>query len=178
MDTRERLAALLARNNEIEKIIADSASTFCHLDVTPLNIFVLEYEESRPEIAIVDWESAAFGTLASDCASLTNSALILGMVQAESAASFEQTIFDNYLEGLREGGWSGDSELVRLLHLAVGIRRWISHVHLIGAYAGPDSRAGAEKYWKSTLEELAPIRGPLTARMLDRADQLFARIDQ
>ena len=64
-----------------------------------------------------------------------------------------------------------------LLYLATGLRRWISHVHLITAYADRASQLRAEQYWNAPLQELAPVRGALTRLMFDRADA-FGRMEQ
>ena len=159
-------------SRQIDEFIGESASTFCHLDVTPLNIFMPGSGDSPGIISLIDWESAALGTLASDCASLINSSLILGDVPADEAADFERVIYEDYLEGLADGGWHGDTALIRRQYLAVSIRRWISHVHLIAMYADETTQKSAEAYWKSPIDQLAPIRGPLTRLLLDRADEL------
>jgi Phosphotransferase enzyme family len=81
--------------------------TFCHFDFHPGNVLGPGAE------VVVDWAYAGVGPRGSDPGVLVADGVADGAFPAELADDAAEAVWDGYLAGLREGGWSGDEDDVR-----------------------------------------------------------------
>ena len=84
--------------------------TLCHLDFWPKNLIRRE----DGEIRLFDWSFVGAGSVGEDIGNLVPDASFDHFVPAAQLPELEEIVFDAHLEGLREGGWTGDPGLVRL----------------------------------------------------------------
>jgi hypothetical protein len=77
------------------------------------------------ETVAVDWENIGPGPLGAEIATLTFGTLRRCEFDAARADELDQAVFDGYVEGLRDAGWQGPRELVRLGYTAAIALRWL-----------------------------------------------------
>jgi len=107
----DRLLALWKDRNSLLDALDRVPVTLCHLDAWKGNLFAPEGVDG--DIVAIDWAfpgKAAVGTDAGDLFAPS-----FGMLRVEQATpgALDETVFEHYLEGLREVGWSGGREVVR-----------------------------------------------------------------
>ena len=103
---------LVAHRNELLTLVESLPRARCHLDLWVCNAI------RRPtgEIALLDWAFTGDGALGEDIGNHIPDAVFDLFWPAERIAELAETCADNYLEGLREGGWRGATRPGTLLH--------------------------------------------------------------
>jgi hypothetical protein len=74
------------------------------------------------EIVLLDWAFTGDGALGEDVGNHIPDAVFDLFWPAERLPELAETCVENYLEGLREGGWRGDADAVRLAVMASGVK--------------------------------------------------------
>ena len=83
------------------------------------------------ELVAIDWAFAGLSVIGVDAQNLIVSAVLFSQVDIGEIKSLERIVYDNYILGLRQSGWSGDDKLVRLGFSASSALIW--GVVLLGA---------------------------------------------
>jgi hypothetical protein len=120
------------------------------------------------ETVAVDWAGLAQDPVGSDLSVLVGSGFTWGIDEAVMVAEHEPSIFESYVEGLKESGWRGERDDIR--------RAFFTHVPLylcltaqapaaVATGRGERRRAFWERRTETTLEELpervVPIIAPI-----------------
>lgn len=84
--------------------------TLCHLDFWPRNLI----RQTDGHIVLFDWSFVGAGSLGEDVGNLVPDASFDHFVPAAQLPVLDQIVYEAHLEGLREGGWTGDERLVQL----------------------------------------------------------------
>lgn len=147
--------------------------TFCHLDAFPRNLFVRHEGEKDVEIVAIDWEFAGVSALGAELAPLVGGSLLFDETDLATADELEQAVFATYLSALRDAGWRGDQELVRLGYTTALVLHYVFLVQ--GLVVGGALNEG----WRQFLEQ--ELNRPYTA-ILERTavffEFLLARADE
>lgn len=95
--------------------------TLCHHDASTKNLMTRRDQDGSEETVTIDWAMAGSGAIGEEPAQLTSDAIdALSEMEPED---IRQVIFENYLQGMRDVGWRGNVEEVRLGHaLATSVR--------------------------------------------------------
>ena len=88
--------------------------TLQHTDSGHRNLLARRGKDGYEETVALDWALVGIGTIGEEITPLVCSTLMWFGVEATHASKLETTIFTGYLQGLRDAGWDGDPELVRL----------------------------------------------------------------
>jgi hypothetical protein len=83
---------------------------WCHGDGNPYNFVVRPGRHGDQEVVAMDWALTGIGTPGKDLAQLVGGSLEL--IESANTDRAIHALFDAYTEGLAEGGWQGDNELV------------------------------------------------------------------
>jgi hypothetical protein len=113
-DTAARVLQLWDERDVLCTAIERLPQTFCHLDAFPRNLFVRNMNGGEVQIVAIDWEFAGVSALGAELAPLVGGSLLFGEAGLAEADDLEAAVFASYLEGLREAGWRGDPQIVRL----------------------------------------------------------------
>jgi hypothetical protein len=110
--------------------------------------------EGQDELVAVDWAFVGCGALGGDLFALVGSSALLYEVEPEDVEALEAVALEAYLRGLRDTGWHGDSDLVRL-----GYAAWFA------LWIGAAAPAGTAAWTSGSLEVLQQQfgRGPEAA---------------
>ena len=107
--------------------------TVCHFDVFRRNLFARKTADGDDQTVVVDWAFVGRGSIGVDLSPLVWMSIALGGVGWDKAQELEEIVFEGYLEGLRDVGWQGDPQQVRLGYKAASVRylfpeveRWLA----------------------------------------------------
>ncbi|GAA1590306.1 hypothetical protein GCM10009789_49940 [Kribbella sancticallisti] len=111
-------AKLTANRDDLLDLVEQLPRARCHLDLWVSNVI------RRPtgEIALLDWAFTGDGALGEDLGNHIPDAVFDLFWPAERLPELAETCVENYLEGLREGGWRGDPDQVRLAVMASTVK--------------------------------------------------------
>ena len=114
---------LLHDEPRVVDLLARLPQTLCHHDAARANLLARRAGRVLETVAL-DWESPGPGTVGADIASLVCGTIRRGDYPARRAAALDRVVFLGYLRGLRDAGWAGDPDLVRLGYAAAVALRW------------------------------------------------------
>jgi hypothetical protein len=121
-DLRGKWTTLVAHRNELLSMVEQLPRARCHLDLWVSNVI------RRPsgEFALLDWAFTGDGALGEDIGNHIPDSVLDLFWPAEQLPELAETCIENYLEGLREGGWRGDPDSVRLAVMASCVKyNWL-----------------------------------------------------
>jgi hypothetical protein len=165
----QRTAQLWRDQARFAGVLAQLPQTLCHHESSLANLFAVDRGDGRVETVAVDWENIGPGPAGAEIATLVFGTLRRCEFDAERAMELEQVVFAAYVDGLREAGWSGPLEHVRLGYTAAVALRWsvlVSTLRLLVEGAQPvRTSQGLQVSAAANLRQLV-----LTCQfMLDRA---------
>lgn len=147
--------------------------TLCHHDASPTNLFSRRVGSGEVQTVAIDWELIGHGAVGEEIGNLVPVSIIDFHVGADEAARLEDEVFEGYLDGLRDAGWRGDPEPVRLAYAATAALRWaFPAAGWPIAIALDESGRHApetEARWKRPLSEIFDQWAALASFLLDRA---------
>jgi aminoglycoside/choline kinase family phosphotransferase len=87
--------------------------TFCHRDYFNNNLFGRRLSDGQEQTVAIDWALAGPGPVGEDAFRM---AWVTAYVLSSelSIRELDAIVFESYLAGLRDAGWSGDASAVRL----------------------------------------------------------------
>ncbi len=107
-----------------------------HLDHWPANV-----RSSGRDSALFDWAFTGDGALGEDIGNYIPDAFFDLFLPAARLPELASTVYEAYVNGLREGGWRGDERLVRLGVCASAVKYdWLTALMLVRA--GEEQHAG------------------------------------
>lgn len=92
--------------------------TLKHGDTGHRNLFARPRADGPIETVAIDWAFAGVGSIGEDLASLVTSTVTWFGLPPTQLTELDQIVFEGYLEGLRDVGWRGDPQAVRLGYTA------------------------------------------------------------
>jgi hypothetical protein len=119
----DELRAMRAGQDEFLAALDAMPRTICHFDLHPANLF-----SAGGETALIDWSFIGIGAVGVDAATLVGDAVLDFHVAPEDVDALFEHVLDGYVEGLRDAGWRGSGEQVRLGMTATTAARyaWIA----------------------------------------------------
>ena len=169
---RERVMQLWDDRERFLGALNHLPQTFSHFDFSRRNLFIRTRNDGQEEIVGVDWALCGCGAVGGDLSSLVGTSAALFEMETTTLPSIEKTVFEAYVAGLREAGWSGNPELARLGYTAYLPMFWgVSFPALIAGYSGEDRIPVVRRSYGCSQEELASTWTTLCEYTLDRADE-------
>lgn len=99
-------------------ILAALPRTVAHLDVWPNNIV----GRADGTVTFLDWAFTGSGALGEDIGNMIPDAVLDLLIPAADLDELERRVFAAYIDGLREVGWKGDADEVRLAMMASAVK--------------------------------------------------------
>ena len=171
---KDDVLRLWASHDSLLRTLDGSPRTFCHLDAYRPNLFVRQDTQGSDQTVAIDWVFTGIAGVGEEIANLLAASLIWFEYDAVEAKRLDEAIFNGYLNGLRDSGWKGDSQLVRLGYTAACALRW----GLVGLWwlqdlTDPIEQAGLEEHWNRPLAELVSQWTQTTRYILDLAQEAY-----
>ena len=175
--TELRAAAieLHRQRDRLFEIAQGLPTTLCHLDFWSKNLI----RGSDGSFVLLDWAFVGTGAVGEDIGNLVPDAAFDHFVASADLPALDEAVFDAYVVGLEEGGWTEDRQLVRLGVLASAVKYdWLTPLMLAHAsaarqvrYGGMDEDIDAVFRFRERGEALL-FNARRAAVALDLADQL------
>jgi hypothetical protein len=172
VDTAQRVIALWHDREIFYTALDRLPQTVCHRDACHVNLFTRQDVDGAGQTVAIDWEDVAQGAAGEDLVSLVIVSLLSNHIALSDSLEFDALVFESYLKGLRDSGWSGDPQLVRLGYTAGCIRYGLALVHYIVSFAVDDEhRSYHQKRTGQPIEETADQWAGVYRFILGRTDE-------
>jgi hypothetical protein len=166
-----RILNILSRKNEYANANERLPRVLCHFDLHRRNMKLRKNLQDQMELVLVDWSVSGIGAAGNDLGELVAMSTWLFDADPSTLSILDSICLDSYLAGLREAGWSGDEQLIRLGYListsvwqAATLPGWAA-MELSG-----DEAHFLEKFGHSS-EVVLPVWSKLAEYWLERADE-------
>jgi hypothetical protein len=123
-DASDRLFRLWEERDLYLDALDRLPQTMCHLDLFRRNLFARKTAEGDDQTVAVDWAFSGRGAIGQELVPLVLASLMFYEVGLDKAQELEDIVFEGYLEGLRDAGWRGDPQQVRLGYAAAASLRY------------------------------------------------------
>ncbi len=128
---------------------------FSHFDYKRSNLFLRKDTAGRREVVAIDWGDCGFGALGGDLTRLVGASTFFHDWDAARVAELDAVAMQAYLDGLRDAGWYGDPELVRLAYVTWFALDWgCTAPGAVLNAASEENRADVQRIFGCTPEEL------------------------
>jgi hypothetical protein len=173
-EVRERYERLWSDRAGLYDVLERLPQVFSHFDSQRRNLFIRQGGDGQDELVVVDWAMCGLGPVGAELNALVAMSAILLEWPPAAVAQLDETAFEQYLQGLRQAGWSGEAEVVRLGYVA-WVAVWLGVVFpgAIALWCTPELRAFALQQFGAAEEALALKWWPLVAYSLDCADEAW-----
>ncbi|MUT67454.1 phosphotransferase [Paenibacillus sp. NEAU-GSW1] len=84
-----------------------------HQDLSQMNMLLVKKEASESQLVLIDWQFMSISGIGEDLGKLFGVNMSLGIILPDQYIRFQTSLYNAYLEGLRDMGWQGDVRLVR-----------------------------------------------------------------
>jgi hypothetical protein len=144
---------------EHDELLSKVEATYkgvCHGDCHPKNLFPMADTGAGSYTIAFDWAYVGIENLGSDIGMLLGSPIRWLELSLDEAVVLVDPIFDAYVSGLAEAGWSGNEEQVRLTYLTCLGTGEVTNVTWIVALAADSAEFQAllEKLWMVPVEQI------------------------
>jgi tRNA A-37 threonylcarbamoyl transferase component Bud32 len=120
---KQAILAIWRERDRYCEALAGLPQTFCHLDAFHRNLF-----HSAEETVLIDWALAGRAAIGEELTTMVAISLYLPVFPLSSADALDKTVFDGYIQGLRDAGWTGDARLARLGYVCAMTLRGLAGV--------------------------------------------------
>jgi hypothetical protein len=167
-----RTERLLHNQARFVDALAQLPQTLCHHESSLANLFAVRRLDGQLETVAVDWEQVGPASIGADISTLVFGTMRRCEFDAARATELDQAVFTGYVAGLREAGWQGRVEQVRLGFTAAVAIRWS---FLASAFRelveGAPQVQRPSQGWHVSPEAAVAQWVRLCAFLLDRADE-------
>jgi hypothetical protein len=151
--------------------------TVCHFDIFRLNVFARKTADGDDQTVAIDWAFVGRGPIGADLNPLVWMSIALAGVEMDKLQELEEIVIEGYLQGLREVGWQGDPQQVRLGYTAATVRYLFGEVgRWLALILDESLHAAAEQIYGLSMGEafdsVARMRPSLFSK-LDEAGELM-----
>jgi hypothetical protein len=171
-NTRYRYEQLWRERELYYNVLEALPQTFSHFDSQRRNLFIRRGQDGHEELVLVDWALCGLGPVGSELYALVGMSATLLEWPPTAVLELDTTAFENYKQGLREAGWSGEAELVRLGYVA-WMALWLGagFPGPVAWWCSPERRLMALQQFGLAEEELYQQYLPILSYSLDCADE-------
>lgn len=117
-DVLEGMERLWGEREDFFTLLRHLPKTLVHGDVARKNLFVRPRREGVDEIVAIDWGLLGRAPLGQEISGLTVHTIVGQFLPPGELEELDNWVFHEYLHGLHEVGWRGDSRIVRLGYTA------------------------------------------------------------
>jgi hypothetical protein len=153
---QEKLFGLWAEREFFLSLLAHLPQTLCHMDAYRRNLFTCMNGDGSARLVAIDWSSTGPEAVGTEILYLTAGSLAFFEVDMEKAQELDEIVFEGYLEGLRDLGWSGDPRQVRLAYATASLRYALGALGpILNVFVDEESYPHTQQVFNCTIEELA-----------------------
>ena len=170
--TRVRWERLWAERELFCGVLETLPQCLAHFDCQRRNLLVQQGADEQPELVVIDWEQCGVSALGVELHALVGGSTTFGDWPPSAMAALDAAAFEGYVKGLREAGWSGDRDAVRLAYVAcMAIFRGASLPGGMAWACSPESRAFSLQAFGLAEAEFYAYLLPVLDFFFDCADE-------
>jgi hypothetical protein len=117
-EIRLRFDRLWAERETFFRVIEAMPQVFSHFDSQRRNLIIRKDKNGKDELVLLDWSMCGPGALGGELCSFVGWSVVFIEWPSSKVAQLDEAAFTSYLQGLRDAGWSGNADLVRLGYLS------------------------------------------------------------
>jgi hypothetical protein len=165
---------LWAERGRFYRTLESLPQTFSHFDSQRRNLFIRQGNNAQDELVLIDWALCGIGPLGAELYGLVSMSATLLDWPPNEVAQLDTAVFVHYLRGLREAGWRGNTDNVRLGYTA-WVATWFGVVlpNAFALWCTPEFRQTALQAFGLAEEELYLQWLPVLSYALDCADEAW-----
>ena len=167
----DRLRRLFREREMFLAALARLPQTLCHFDAGPHNLLPRFDANGLGSTVAIDWEMIGTAAVGEEIGLLVSTAVIRMSLAPADIAWAHESVFEGYLEGLREAGWRADRRAARFGFAANAALRFGFSAPLLKAVVDAGRREREEQRWRRSIEEIIEARAALTYALLGLADE-------
>jgi hypothetical protein len=157
---RATLADLWAHRDRVVAAAEAGPRTLCHLDVWPNNLI-----DGDAGMMLLDWAFVGSGGIGEDVANLIVDSVADGWIATSLLPEITSSCTERYVDGLRDGGWTGSPAAVRTAIAIAGAAKycWLSPAALTAAVRASyrSSGYGRDRDPAAAMARLSTVAGLL-----------------
>ncbi|MBV7327237.1 aminoglycoside phosphotransferase family protein [Chloroflexi bacterium TSY] len=152
--------------------------TLCHMDAFPNNLRLYTNDTSQQQTIAFDWAYVGIGAIGEDLAPLVWANLLWAHVDSQvQPGDIElrtSAVLTGYLAGLRQAGWSGDEQTVRLGYTIASLLRYGLGMVPVGLNIAidPDADEWADNVFGTSFDMMVDYQSGLIREQIKLADEL------
>lgn len=155
-DVVQGLLALWQSGDELFAKVEEGCKCLCHRDYHARNLFPMPDSGAGSYTIAIDWDQTGIEYLGADIGLLLGAPIKWVDLSLDQAVALIEPVFDAYLAGLAEAGWSGNEDDVRLTYLTCLSTGEASRVARLTSILieHPESHAGMERNLQRPIEQI------------------------
>ncbi len=153
-------------------VLESLPQTVCHHDVWPRNLFA-DDSGDVVQTVMIDWSFVGLGAIGEDIGNFIPDSMLDMFVDSRvHGRELAETIFDGYVEGLRDGGWDRDPAEVRYAMTATAALKYAWVVPRMLLQAGDaESLADMEESLGTPIEDIYARRAATAMLLSEFAEE-------
>jgi hypothetical protein len=153
-DASDRLFRLWEERNLYLDALDRLPQTLCHLDLFRRNLFARKTADGDDQTVVIDWAFVGRSAIGTELFILVMASVGFNEVDFAQAQALEDIVFKGYLDGLRDAGWRGNPQQVRLGYTAASLRyRFAELENAMSVILDESRHAWAERVFGRPMEE-------------------------
>lgn len=164
----ERLLRLWAARAAFRTALARQPRTLGHLDAWRDNLFALAGTSAR--LVAIDWAGVGLAELGADASDLFAASFSMDRVTPADPQALDTTVFDNYVAGLHDVGWQGDTRLLRGAYSGYAALKYTVLLGWLPAVGDPQQAVRWESQSGRSLAAFVHQQARLIYYLLDLAE--------
>lgn len=175
-----RLLALWENRDRLLVVLESLPQSFAHLDAFRRNLMVRRDADGLETFTAVDWAFCGWAAAGEELAGLVYASLAFLELPRDRIQELEAGLLARYVQGLRDGGWSGGEETVRFaLHAAGSLRYTIGVLQqMIAALCDENLHPRMEELMGAPIEEVAGAWAVLIDHLLTVGESALEHLEQ
>jgi hypothetical protein len=165
----DRLLRLFAERETFLRALVRLPQTLCHLDAWHGNLFAGRAPTGREQTVAIDWAFVGPAAVGEEISLIVWASLQDFKVELADAARLEESVLENYLEGLHEAGWRGDPRLARLGSIINAALQWGIFPEHLSDVLHESRHAALEQSLGHPVEAIVERSAAVTSLLLERA---------
>jgi hypothetical protein len=169
---RAQAVRLWAERERFYRALDRLPRVFSHFDYQRRNLFIRQNATGHEEVVATDWAWCGTGPVGGDLYALVGSSGLVFEWEPARMRDLEEAVVEPYVAGLRDTGWGGNPELIRLAYTAwIALHCGVVAPALMGHWCVQKQEEAVGTLFERSLDEAASGWATMCAFALSRADE-------
>jgi hypothetical protein len=171
-NARDRYELLWKEREIFFELLENLPQVFSHYDCQRRNLSIRLGKDRQQELIVLDWAQCGIGAIGTELNWLIGMSAALFEWGPSDLQQLDTVAFQNYVQGVQEGGWSGDANILRLGYTTMlALFFGCTFPAITIGWCLPENKSSALQQFNLAGEELYVQWLPLFDYSLDCADE-------